>query len=1183
MPIPRSRNLAFMMKVTAMWIISVCCTAGLLTASPGYSQGKEQRRVTLEYKKISLATLFEAIEKKADIIIMYENTVAVKQDDISISVRNEKVADILDRILKEKGLKWSILGDIIRVEKPASIKSGLVASSFYAGNAAENYPSVTSIPVKGKVVDEKGTPLIGVTIRVKGTKKGAATNEQGAFVLDAEEGSVLVISYIGYETKEVTVQQESIVITLAPGSGTDLRDVVVVGVQAQSKRKTTSAISTVLSKDIENLPSPSVDQLLQGRVAGLNVQIGSGEPGVAPSIVVRGNSRVSTNIGDRGVAQAQALSSPLYVIDGIPTNPEDIINAIDATGTNYLAGININDIESVDVQKDAAATAAWGSRGANGVIYIKTKKGKSSSPEFRVNMYAGVIAMPELLTTYTGAAERAEKLKLIEAYATPQDLANMPQVLTDLYNPSFNNATDWQGLFYRNGSIKNVDATVSAATENVNYRVSMNYYDEKGIIKSFGLKRYSVRGNFDFRISPKLNSQFIVALSRNDRQRGRKYYNSDDNTPVSGSAQPSSFYRLTAFDSLNFNGLYSKLRNKNINDLYSASATLNYAVLPALRYTFQGAVNVSTSNRDYFQPSNIDGVAALDPDAEVQPSYAESHKGVYATYYLSNTLNFNKSIETGSRTHNFVFTGSQQFNADVSNVTVVSGNNVPSNDIQVVNGIPQADRGGYSNYAASGLLSISGQLQYDLDSKYLLYASYRGDASSRFGDNSKWGYFPAAGIGWIVSDEPFMDRYKNIVSFLKLRLSYGVSGNQSSNFYAPYNSYNIPGTYNGGTAIQPSFNNGLTKSNLTWTRTEQKNLGIEAHFLDSRIALTADVYEKLAKDDYYNFQLPFYTGYESINFNARDLWVVNRGVDITLNTKNLGPGSKLQWNMQLTLSFNRNRIAKLPNDNRTFFVGDPYGTSRLFAVGQPIYEMYQLKYLGVFNTVDDIPFNKYTGQGLTYWGGNHKVVPGDPAWLDADNSGDVWDWSDRVATGDPNPRLTGGWVNDFAYKNFSLSILSIFTWKRTVVNTYFQQQISNIVGGYSSSIYSFAHNRLPDLSKLDYWTPQKIQKDPNYKANFPSINPFGDSYYQYIPLSSMFNEDGSFYKVRNIVLGYRVPKKWTDKVKVKGIHIYGMVENVLTLKKGTMPNPELVDQLGVYTGGLYPTPTKFTFGIDAQF
>ncbi|MCC6290375.1 MAG: SusC/RagA family TonB-linked outer membrane protein [Chitinophagaceae bacterium] len=1049
--------------------------------------------------------------------------------------------------------------------------------------------------VTGVVHDAtNSTALEGATVILKKSKTTVLSDKNGNFVITVPASSVeLTITFAGYQAKTIRVSETetSIIVNMSPSEKSQMEDVVIVGVQRQFRRNTTSSISTVVSKDIENLPSPSVDQLMQGRVAGMNVQIGTGEPGVAPTVVIRGNSRVSTAIGDDPtVSQARALSGPLYVIDGIPVNSDDINNSLGATGTNFLAGININDIESVDVQKDAAATAAWGSRGANGVVYIKTKRGRSLKPEFRVNVYGGLINEPPLLKTATGAAERQQKMDIINQYATYSNLAAVPQLLTDMYNPSYNNATNWQGLFYRQSSIKNVDASINAATDILNYRVSLNYYDEKGIIEGFGLKRYSMRNSFDFKISPKFNTQLVIGLSKSDRQRGRKFDdNSSDNTPYSGYSQPTSFYRLMAFDSLNFQGLYDKLRNKNIDDYYLASLSTNYDILPSLRYSMQASAYITATNRDFFQPSNIDEVAALDPDAAAQPSFGLSRKGTYSQYFFANTLNYLKRLGAGQNSHGLALTASQQFSSDVVNSNYILGSKIPSNDIQVIQGVAPENVSAWSDYKAAAILSLLGQLQYDYNNKYIAYVSYRGDASSRFGANNKWGYFPAAGLGWIVSDEKFMDRFNSFVSLFKIRGSYGVSGDNSLNFYAPYNSYVISGTYNGSTAIQPDYNNGLTKNNLTWSKVIQKNVGFDLQMFKSRINLTVDVYDKLAKDGFFDFSLPFYTGFSSINFNAKSLWVNNRGVDITLNTRNLAPTSKVQWNMNLVLSFNKNVIAKLPNNNRTFVKNDWNGVDRIYSVGQPIYEMFQMKYEGVYNNTDEIPFNPLTGNSLTYFKGNHKVVPGDPKWLDVNKSGDVWSdedngaaYGDRIPTGDPNPKLTGGWVNEFTYKNFSISILSIFTWKRTVVNTYMQQQISNIVGGYSSSIYTFAAGRVPDLSGINYWTPEKA-KDPGYKADFPSINPFGPSYYQYIPFTSMFNEDGSYFKIKNIILNYTIPRKTLTSLKLKGLRVYGIVDNILTLKKSSMPNPELVDQLGVYTGGLYPTPTKITFGVDVQF
>ncbi|MEO6916727.1 MAG: SusC/RagA family TonB-linked outer membrane protein [Chitinophagaceae bacterium] len=1044
--------------------------------------------------------------------------------------------------------------------------------------------------IGGSVTDAKtSNPLSGATVAIKGTQKSALTDAEGNFVIrGAQAGKlILTVSYVGYDAQTINLAEGSnnVTVRLVTAAANNLNEVVIVGVQAQRRRTTISSISSVMSKDIENLPSPSVDQVLQGRVAGLNVQVSSGEPGVAPSLVVRGNSKVNTDIADPEVSQARALSSPLYVIDGIPTNPEDISSVGGATGTNYLAGISINDILSVDVQKDAVATAAWGSRGANGVIYINTKKGRSKKPEFTVNAYTGVTLRPQLLPTNTGSAERSQKMDIIRQYASPAQLAVLPSLLADSLNPSFNNATDWQGLFYRQGAINNVDANISGAADNVNYRVSMNFYNEKGIIQQFGFKRYSIRGNFGFTISPKLKSQFIIAASKADRLRGQKYNNSDDNTPLSGSSQPSSFYRLTGFDSSNFAGGYTKIRNKNVDDYLSASLTMDYTILPELTYRLQGSASTTSSSRDYFTPSNLDQVSAA--AGNTQSSYAESDKSSYTTYFVSNTLNYVKKFPMGEKHyHDIVATVSQQFTRDVSNSNYVRGYNVPSNDIRVVSGIPQSDLSGKSSYGADGLLSLLGQVQYDFDGKYLLYGSYRGDASSRFGANSKWGYFPAVGAGWIVSDENFMKGLKNTLSFFKIRGSMGISGLQSPDLYAPYNSYIIPGTYNGASAIQPSYDNGLTKNNLTWAKTTQKNLGFEAQLFNGRLSIDIDFYEKISKNDFFNFALPFYTGFDQLKFNARDLWVSNRGQDITINANVMPRNSPFQWSSRLVLSHNKNTIAKLPNNNRTFIVEDGYGVGRIYAVGQPIYETFQFKYMGVYNRIGDIPFNPVTGATLTYFKGNHKVVPGDPIWDDKNKDGDVWDntdngdqFGDRQAAGNPNPAFTGGWTNDFTYKGFELTITSLFTSKRTIINTFKQQQF-NTLGG---NINNFARSRLPDLSGVDYWTPAKAAAKGDYNAGFPAINPLSGYYYQFFPFSTMFNEDGSYFKIKNVVLSYQLPAALIKKATLSRVTVYGIMDNVLTLKKSTVPDPEAVNQLGIYTGGLYPQAIKFTLGATLQF
>lgn len=1152
--------------------------AGALNVhATAYSQ-----KVTVSFRQASLQTVFSYVRKQTGYVVFCAYDLLEKSKPVSFSVRNATIDELMNAVLQGQGLSYSFEEKTIVVTRTAreTTVTQVVETAL---------PPVHE--VTGKVTGDNGEPLEGVSVLVSGRSQGTTTDQKGVFRLQLYDSDTLVFSHLGYETKRVAVKNRGrIEVTLAAKTKS-VTDVVVVGTQTQSRRTTTAAISSVSGKEIENMPFASFDEALQGRVAGLNVQIASGEPGVAPTIVVRGNTRINQNIGsDPNAEQAQAMSGPLYVIDGVPVDPDDIMAANgDLTGTNYLAGINLNDIESIDIQKDAVATAAWGSRGANGVIYIKTKRGRSSKPEFRVNTYGGVTIVPPLLTTPTGEAERDGKMNILKQYGTYSELATIPQMLLDSLNPYYNNATNWQGIFYRAGAMKNVDVTMSAATDNVNYRVSLNYYNEKGIITDFGYQRYSARGNFDFKINSKLNSQFIVSMSKGDRQRGQKFYgNADANTPFDGTSQPSSLYRLTAYDTANFIGGYTDLRNKNIDDQYMISMAVNYTILPSLKYNFLGAANITASSKDYFSPSDAQQVIVANNGGVPNSASAESDKSTYSTYFLTNNLNYSKVLNQGKKYEQTISaTVSQQFNADVSNFTQVGGNATFSDNIQTVTGIPQPDYYGYSDYKSDATLSWVGQIQYDLAHRYILYGAYRADASSRFGNDSKWGYFPAVGAGWIVSDEKFMEPLKDYVSFFKIRGSYGLSGSQSTDFYAPYNNYAIYGTYNGAAAIAPNYANGLDKDNLTWAKTTQKDVGFESQFLKSRVSLTMDFYDRVSKNDYFNFQLPFYTGFQSLTFNAADLWVDNRGVDVTFGAQILSKRQPVQWHTQFTLSYNKNAIAKLPNNNRTFVITDYYGIERIFQVGQPIYEMFQMKYAGVYNNASQIPFNPLTGNPITYFKGNHTVQPGDPIWVDVNHIGDVWsgedngnEYGDLVPSGNPNPKFTGGWVNDFTYKRFSLSIVSVFTYKRTIVNTFFQQQMNNLAG---QGLTSFASARLPDLNGINYWTPQKAEASPNYKANFPSINPFSGYYYQFYPFSTMFNTDGSYFKVQTIILGYDVPGSLIRRLKVGSVRFYSMAENVLTRKKASIPNPEGVDQLGIYSGGLYPVPAKVTLGVDVQF
>jgi TonB-linked SusC/RagA family outer membrane protein len=1056
----------------------------------------------------------------------------------------------------------------------------LILMSLGINGFANPFPKVNQtnknakmpVIVRGIVKDKQG-PLPGVSISIKGkTGQGTVTATDGSFSISVESTDILVFSMIGYTKKEVAVGNNTNLNILLSEDLSKLDEVVVVGYQKQSVRKATGAIQVIDAKQIQNLPSPSFESLLQGRVAGINIQNFSGEPGVRNTFTVRGNSTITGDLNAENLDLAKTLSTPLFIIDGIPLSVTDLEGS-SATGSNYLAGINTNDIESIVVQKDAAATAIWGSRGANGVIVIKTKRGATGKPVVRFSYYTGVTERPELQNTFAGAEERSQKLDLLRIYGNYDQLANIPQLLSDSLNTSFNNATDWQDLFYKSGKISNYDVNVSAGNELLNYRLALNYYDEDGIVRNTGFKRYSFRSNFDFKLSPKVNTNIILAASRTGRKRGLGR-GADQSVPISATSMPSSFVKLTEQDYDFYYGQYDKLKDVNQTDQFSIYSQTNVDIFKGLQYSFQGSISGNFDNRDRFQPAELDANGV---------SFASSDKSAYYSNYLANVLTFSKILDK----HSFNLVGIQSFQSDQRRKTYIQGYNVPTDDIKVVQGIPQKDLSGYSDLQKSNLLSFAAQFSYDYKSKYILNASYRADASSRFGKQTKWGYFPATSLAWVASEESFLKKITWLDLF-KVRASYGLSGNLPDNFYAPYNTWDVgTSSYEGIITAFPSTSNPLTQPNLTWNKSDQANIGADIYLFKNRINLTVDFYRKQTKNPILSFPFPSYTGYSQVSYNV-PLKILNEGIDISLQTRNLAPERKLQWLTNVNFSFNKNRLAALPNGNKSFYADSRgYNQQLYFTVGGPVYGWAQMIYNGVYNNSGQIPVNPLTGKYITYFKGNTVVRPGFPSWTDQNGDYDVWSDEDKGAadgdltrTGDPNPRVTGGIYNEFTYKNFSLSVLGTFTLGRDIINTYRANQFANIFN--FGGLNEFAGQRLPDLSGLNYWTPAKA-KDPNYNADFPSISPFGPSYYQFLPFSTMWNESGSYFKIKTITAGYTVNSKWLTKAKIKSARLYATMDNVYTFQSASVPDAELITPQGEYTGGGYPIPKKYTFGLEFTF
>ncbi|MCS3553392.1 MULTISPECIES: SusC/RagA family TonB-linked outer membrane protein [unclassified Sphingobacterium] len=1032
------------------------------------------------------------------------------------------------------------------------------------------FAQVTNIT--GTIKDDKGGVLPGITVSEKGTTNQAATGSDGVFTLKVQKlPTTIVVRGIGFKSKEQQVQSEKGISIVLATDNSALDEVVVVGYQRQSAKKSTGAVQVISGKTIEDLPAPSFESLLQGRVAGVNIQNFTGEPGARNTFTIRGNSTISPDLNAE-VDLANTMSSPLYIIDGMPLSVTDLANA-GATGTNYVAGINVNDIESIVIQKDAAGTAVWGSRGANGVIVIKTKQGRSGKPQVRVSYYKGITERPQLQRTLGGATERRAKMDILSQYANWSQMRGFNQPLTDSLNPSYNNATDWQDLFYTSGNIDNADASISGGNEAVNYRVSAGYYNEDGVVRNTGFKRYSLRGNFSFTLSPIVKSDLMFSTARINRKRGLGR-GIDEVVPVNQGSMPSSFVGLGQTDYDLFYGQYDKLKDDNQTDNLNIFSKTYVDIIKGLQYSLEASAQVNLDKRSQFQPKELNkGV-----------NYAASNGRNAYTYNLANILNYNKTF---NEKHSIILTAMQSFQYDKQLTDNITAYNLPTDDIKVIQGVAQKDLYANSNILEAGLLSYLGQISYDYKSKYIVNASWRADASSRFGKDTKWGYFPAVSAAWIASDENFL-KNSSWINLLKFRGSWGLSGILPTDFYAPFNMWTTSSdTYNGNTFSYPSFTKPLTLNNLTWNKSEQTNIGFDLFTFDNRLNITFDAYRKITKDPIMAFPFPYYTGYTKLSFNV-PMTIYNEGIDLTIATHNLSKESKLQWNTNFNLTFNKNRIGSLPFGDRSFYADSRgYNQQLMYTVGSPIYQWAQMKYEGVYENQGQIPVNPITGLPLTYFKGNTAIKPGFPIWNDVNQDWDVWSDEDKgaadgdlVLTGNPNPKFTGGLYNEFIYKSFSFSMLNTFTLGRDIINNLKSNQY-NTIGG---NLTNFTNNRLPDLEGVNYWTPEKA-KDPNYVADFPSIAPFGGYFYQFLPFSTMFNENGSYFKIKTISMGYILPKQIVDRMKIgaRVIRFYAMLDNVHTFQKASVPDAELVSPQGEYSGGAYPLPKKYTIGLEVNF
>ncbi|WP_431209882.1 SusC/RagA family TonB-linked outer membrane protein [Puia sp. P3] len=789
---------------------------------------------------------------------------------------------------------------------------GIVRGFSQGGAPAGGAPG--GIPVSGIVKDAgDGKPPASVSIEVSGTKHGTISNDDGRFLVRAAPGETLVFRMVGYLPKEYKVTgQASGVSILLKQDPKGLTDAVIIGYQSLARRNVTAAVTSIDPKTIADVPTPTLDGLLQGRVAGLNVQNFSGEPGVRSTVVLRGNTSVSRAINNdpssaAGKASlARAVSGPLFVIDGVPQSTDDIaaINYGNGTNTDVLAGIPINDIEAISILKDASASAIYGSRGANGVIIIKTKKGVAGRTRVNFSTYHGFTERPTLDKVLIGAEETRAKLALINHYGPYNSLDNLPQILTDTLNPAFNNANDYRGGMFQNGLVDNVDLSVTGGSEAVTYRYGLNYYNENGILKKSGLQRYSFNTNMGVKLSNRLNISTQIRYYRLNRPRSLNditggYGPFNGGYYASSRLPPSTLYMSPASQQFIF-GNSTNQTDDNVNNSLTISPTIDWKISSKL--TFNTVISYGNSNtrRDTYTPGKY---------RQSGLGYAISFADNSSDYLMSNTLQYTTGI--GAEQHLNLLLG-QNTEYHQYRATDAEADGIPNDQISVVNVLNKLNSKTYSDIIESGIQSGFFRANYDYKGRYLLSAVFNADASSKFGSNNRWGYFPSVSAGWIISDERFMKGASDWLTMLKIRGSYGITGRQpdDGNNYLSFNTYSIGAggfagsnspqtlqnlslTYNGVPAISPNFAAGLANKNLTWEHSKEANIGVDLTILNGRFNLVSDIYVRNTSQGIFSLLLPITSGFSTITTNA--IGTRNSGIEAQLIAHWLKPSNKFQW------------------------------------------------------------------------------------------------------------------------------------------------------------------------------------------------------------------------------------------------------------------------------------------------
>jgi TonB-linked SusC/RagA family outer membrane protein len=1117
-PLQSKQLLSRAMQLTCTQLVIALTFVITANGFDGKAQAILDRKVTLQMPEKDVRSVLHELEKQTDAQFVFSSKLIRTNRKITLIANGESLVSVLNRLLKPLQIEYEVENKLILLRR-AENKPRIEDNTSQAKSTDEMTTEMAEETIIGTVTDETGQRLPGVSIVVKNTNRGTTTDADGKYRINTpDKTAILVFSFVGYATQEMAIGTRSSIDIILKADDKLLSEVIVVGYGTQSRRNVTGSVAKVDMKQTENLPNTNVAQALRGRVAGVQFT-DNGRPGQGGTILIRGQRSIS------------ASNNPLIILDGIFFD-------------GSLNDINPGDVESMEVLKDASATAIYGARAANGVILISSKRGTTEKPTVRVSSYYGGSSWsykPKLLSPERYIEKTLEWRRQSGLDADPAKISGY-LTATEAKNYAAGNIIDPWDVVSQKASIQNYDLSISGRAGKTNYFISGNYNNEKGLIYNDIAKRTSVRINLDNQVTSWLkvgvNAQYAERdLSGIESNVGNAFGTSPFNGVWLDEAKtdPNPFPNEDGLiGSINFDAVTKKNRELQRNLFANFYGIVDFPFLKGLTYRINYSPNYRWYNLDNFSP-------IYQRNKLNNTGSASRRDDLNKNWVLENILTYTRQIGAD---HNFDVTllyGRNQ--AYSESVTATGTDFTGASDVNGWNNLSLA-KIQTATSSASNIEAISSmaRLNYRFKDRYLATLTARRDGNSVFGANNKFGIFPSAAVAWIASEEPFV---KSIpwLNLLKFRASYGSVGNQA---ISAYQSLTRQGQVqyvfgDGGATSTGIFPANLANPSLSWETTTTANFGVDFEIWKGRVAGTIEYYDMATKDLLLNRQLPSPTGFANILTNVGA--TSNRGVEITLNTLNVQNGP-FEWSSNLTFSTNKNRITHIYRSDVNGDGAEDDDTGNKWFIGRPISVAYDYKIDGVYQQNDQIP----TGQKAGFY-----------RMQDANNDGKI-DASDRQVLGTLQPKYRWSFSNNVKYGHFSLMVMlnALQGW----IGSNPKLALVPDAGSIGSGNFP---GRAANFMDTGWWTPENKS---NTSTSLVYTNPYNHGYYQ----------SRDFVRIQEVSLAYDFPRSLTNRLKMSNLKTYVSARNLYTFTHWQGMDPE--------SGNLansFPTPRTVSVGLNMSF